>query len=43
MGGMWVYKCLHEKAGGINGHRVMRWQKKRMDSLAAPSFQMEGH
>lgn len=24
MGGMWVYKCLHERAGRIHGHRVTR-------------------
>lgn len=29
MGGMWVYKCLHEKAGRINDHSATRWQRSK--------------
>lgn len=29
MGGMWVYKCLHEKAGRINDHSVTWWQRSK--------------
>ena len=28
MGGMWVYKCLHGKAGSINGRGVTPWQRR---------------
>lgn len=28
MGGMWVYKCLHGKAGSISGRGVTPWQRR---------------